>query len=864
MTRSLIYLVLILSLHTLLAKDRDRNASTTPAMTEKAISAGFNHTLIIQEGVVFAWGENIYGQLGDGSFSTTAAGVPVAGLDHIIAVSAGRRHSMALRADGKVFIWGDNTYGQLGAVGAGSAIPIQLSGVSDIIDIQAGDFHCMALKSDGTVITWGINNLGELGQGFFSPSAPPGSVVTSSGTGVLNGVTLISAGARHSLAIKDGRVLGWGDNYNTQLGRLPSSFTSRNRPIAVRKKIGFFPIPLTDIISLSAGETHTMATDVEGNLWTWGEGVFGQLGIGGPIDPLDPTTYRRQDAVNVASKVRTMAAGYSHSTFIGSKGELHFFGANFHGQFGVPLTTTRVLSDSTVSYDKSVALACGSDFTIILKSNGSLVGAGDNAHTQFGVHPGPPAISSFVPFFNKTDRIAQLVNQENSFILRADGTVWSFGHKDYLGFSASGHVSTPMQIPGLSDIIALGATNKNAFALTVDGKVYAWGENDSGVCGQGTTTSLYTTPILIAALNDIVYIDGTIQGFTSSDGSSACAIDVNGDLYAWGNNWKYALGDGTNTDRLTPVRSTLTSKDFSVSMSKGNTLVLNADNTVEVWGDWDTDGAVFTGLSYTPKKIINSTSRFKSISSTREIRMALTVDGKIELWGESDSNSPNFFKICKGASPYYEVAFPSRAYESPSSSTQIDNVKFLESGDYIGYFIKADGSTWSWGANSEGQLGIGYESSEEVSPVEVSCTAPGYSVSMYSAVSSEHHALANLSGREIQSWGPNTEGQVGNGYASGYPVLSCNTAMRITNPVLGIENSQVLIYPNPTSEILHVELSDEMMNGITELRLIDASGRSLYSQDDISSEMNLDVSRLDAGIYILEVGSVKRRILIKK
>lgn len=862
MNRSLLTLLTLLLLFPSWAKDRDRNANTTPALTEKAISAGFNHTLIIQEGLVFAWGENVYGQLGDGTMTPTGLGVPVAGLDHIIAVSAGRRHSLALRADGKVFAWGDNTYSQLGTVGIGSPSPVMVPGVTDIIDIQAGDFHSLALKSDGTVISWGTNALGELGRGFTSPSETPGNVVDVSGTGNLEGITLISAGARHSMAIKNGNVLAWGDNFNTQIGKSSSTFSSPT-PDFIMKGL-FFPIRLTDIIALSAGETHSMATDVAGNLWTWGEGVYGQLGIGGPIDPLNPATFRRRRASVVASQVRTMAAGYTHSTYIDSKGELHFFGANFHGQLGIPLTTTRIESPGTAGYNKSVALACGADFTVILKSDGSIVGAGDNAHEQIGPLV-TPSVPVFTSFFNKVDRLAQVANQQNSFVLKSDGTVWAFGHKDYVGFAATSHVATPTLIPGLKDIIALGGTNQNAFALTVDGQVYAWGENDSGVCGQGTTTSLYGSPTLITGLSDIVYVDGTLQGYTSGNGgSSACAIDVNGDLYSWGNNRKYTLGDGTNTTRLTPVRASLTSKDFSASMSKGNTFVLKANNSIWVWGNTSNDGAI--GSSYTPARSINSAAKFKSISTTREIRMALRVDGKIELWGDSGSQSPNFFKICQGSSPYYLIDYPSLAYENPTSSVLIENVKFIETGDPQGFFIKADGSTWSWGANNYGQLGHGYKSTEVITPLQVSCSVPGYGVSMYTAISSEHHALANISSRLIQSWGPNTEGQVGNGTISpsaSLPVLLCNAALRVTPESEPVIDAQALIYPNPVKETLHIKLPSELAEEELELRLIDTTGKIVLAQPVASSNIDLRVSQLKNGIYILKLGPIQRRILIR-
>lgn len=845
------------------AKDRSRNESTTPTMTEKAISAGFNHTLIIQESNVFAWGENTFGQLGDGTFGPTGIQVPVLNLDHIIAVSAGRRHSMALRADGAVFVWGDNTFGQLGTGGPASPVPVQVSGVSDIIDIQAGDFHCLALKSDGTVISWGANSNGELGQGTITATAGPGNVVDPTGTGNLSGITLISAGARHSLAILDGNVLAWGDNTNAQLGRFPAMANS-SLPLYIETGKFFSVRNLNNIISLSAGHTHSMAIDVEGQLWTWGEGVFGQLGIG-PVNPSDPATFRRRRAVNVASKVRTMAAGATHSIYVDSQGELHFFGSNFLGQLGIPPTATRVFNDSTVSFNRVAALACGSDFTILLRSDGTIMGSGDNAHEQLGAIPGPPFSAVFTTFFNKVDRIAQIANQANSFVLKSDGTVWSFGDKDYVGFTTSNHVTTATQIPTLSNIIAIGATNNTGMALEVDGNVWVWGKNTSGECGQGTTTSLYTTPTLITGLSDIIYLDGTIQG--SLYGSNACAIDVSGDLYAWGNNRKYVLGDGSNTDRLSPVRSTLTSKDFSVSMSDGNTFVLNADNTVELWGSKTSDGSTYTGTVLSTVRSLNTTEKIKTISTTRDLRMALVTNGTIVLWGKSGPNSPNFFRVCGGSSPYDEMEYPSIMNTSPTSFAPIQNVKSIESGDDVGFFICADGDTQGWGENQYGHLGRGYRSTEEYIPSSISCKASGYTTSMYSSISFEHHALANESTTRITSWGNNNYSQTSVPKDKKRPyVLGCSTAMRLAffeDPQEGINLS---IYPNPATTEINIHLGEDVEEDFW-YQLMDTSGRSISSGQGTNGQGNLKIDQLEPGIYFLKVQtkdlSDTRRVIIQ-
>ena len=833
----------------LTAKDRSRNESTTPTMTEKAISAGFNHTLVMQEGQVFAWGENTYGQLGDGTLSPTGIQVPALNLDHIIAVSAGRRHSMALRADGAVFVWGDNTYGQLGTGGPASSIPVQLTAVSDIIDIQAGDFHCLALKSDGTIISWGANTNGELGQGTISASAGPGNVINPTGSGNLSGITLISAGARHSLAILDGNVLAWGDNSNTQLGRF-SAMANSSIPIYIETGKFFSIKNLENIIALSAGETHSMATDVEGQLWTWGEGVYGQLGVG-PVDLSNPATYRKRRATKVASKVRTMAAGNTHSIYVDGTGELHFFGANFLGQLGISPIASRIFSDSTVNFDRVVALACGADFTILLRSDGSVMGAGDNAHEQLGPIPGPPSTPVFTNFFNKVDRIAQVANQSNSYVLKSDGTVWSFGHKDYVGFTTSTHVSTPTQIPGLNDIIALGAANKTVFVVDVSGQVRVWGNNSAGVCGLGTTTPSYTTPTLISSLSEIVYVEGSIQSNTNDHVS---AIQADGTLYMWGYNNSLELADGTLTTRRAPIISSSPGKVFATSLCSQNSFGLYANNTIQVWGSATFSGSSSSSMAPSP---INSSLKFKSISTSRGMKMGLTTTGIILIWGRT-SNSPNFFDITnKSSYPYPWELTPSLIFESTSSLSLVTNVKSIESSDDSGFYIKADGSVWAWGNNKSAELGRGYASSEESIPARVSCIESGFSEALYSSISVEHHVLGNKAGLEIESWGADMYGEVGLGTISGRPFYytGCNSALRINvikENVVKPTLTSLSIYPNPATSEINIHLGEGIEEGFG-YQLIDTSGRSLRTGRGTKGHSNIKIQDIQPGIYFLKI-----------
>lgn len=190
------------------------------------------HSLALKkDGTVWAWGVNARGELGDGQGGpiqmeqSSATPVRAVGLVKIVQIAAGYEHSLALQSDGTVWAWGWNIYGELGTSGSYQVAPVRISDFSGVVQISAGGFDSFALKSDGTVWAWGYNGNGELGDGTLESHTVPAQV---SG---LSGATQIAGGSNHSLALKsDGTVWAWGYNSSGQLG----DGTTANSPIPVR------------------------------------------------------------------------------------------------------------------------------------------------------------------------------------------------------------------------------------------------------------------------------------------------------------------------------------------------------------------------------------------------------------------------------------------------------------------------------------------------------------------------------------------------------------------------------------------------------------------------------------------------------
>ena len=178
-----------------------------------AIATGTQHSLILKnDGTVWAFGDNQFGQLGDGTTIQRLTPVQVSSLTGIIAIAGGGQHSLFLKNDGTVWACGNNQFGQLGNVSATST-PVKVNGLTNVIKIAAGYYHSLFLKNDGGVWGCGNNGSGQLGDGTTNGRSIPDKIVG------LTGITSIAAGEGNSLFSKnDGTFWACGDNWQGQLG----------------------------------------------------------------------------------------------------------------------------------------------------------------------------------------------------------------------------------------------------------------------------------------------------------------------------------------------------------------------------------------------------------------------------------------------------------------------------------------------------------------------------------------------------------------------------------------------------------------------------------------------------------------------
>ena len=362
------------------------------------ISGGGYHTLALRnDGTVWAWGSNTAGQLGNGTVCDPVAGtncqsdtpMPVVGLVGVKEIAAGFYYSLALKTDGSVWAWGDNSYGQLGdgipcpAITPIPPVPPLLCSINvpvpvkdstgsgtlgNIAHVAAGFYHSLAIDgkttssaADDTVWSWGWNSSGQLGNGTTTNSSLPVTV-----GGSLTGVTKVAGGNSHSLALKtDGTSVSWGSDYHGQLCNGSTTTVNQTSPVAITSETG-----LTDVAA-GGGGFHTLLLKSNGQVRACGGNSQGQLGDGTTTDSSSPVAVKAVGGVSNLTNIVAIASCGFHSLAIDGKGTagttddtVASWGDNGFGQLGNNSTTgsstpVTVKADATTSLTGATAISCG-------------------------------------------------------------------------------------------------------------------------------------------------------------------------------------------------------------------------------------------------------------------------------------------------------------------------------------------------------------------------------------------------------------------------------------------------------------------------------------------------------------------------
>jgi alpha-tubulin suppressor-like RCC1 family protein len=388
------------------------------------------------------------------------------------------------------------------------------------------------LPTVGIVETFGANSYGELGINSMTDAHTPAAV-----TGLPNGVAVIAAGARHSLAIlSDSSVVAWGRDTSGELG---INTTDPNNPALTTCNAG------GDVCSLTP--VHVTATSGSGQL----TGAIAVAAGAPACTNTIPCTSHAGHSMALLDDNSVVGWGHDNSGQVGDGVSLPVpTGTNVDVLHPVPVVNLGAGSTS--------AIAAGASFSLAAKTDGSVVAWGNNASGELGnggAVPGvdastPQAVVGLGPSVSNPV-IAVSAGDAFSVALKQDGSVWTWGNNasGELGNGTAGtDSSTPHQVKNLgpsttNPVIAISAGSAFAVALQKDGAVVAWGNNASGELGNGTTT------------DSITPVTAVSSGISEIATGSAHVLAKKGSTHTmlvWGHGASGQLGNNGTVDVLKP------------------------------------------------------------------------------------------------------------------------------------------------------------------------------------------------------------------------------------------------------------------------------------------------------------------------
>ncbi|MBS1970352.1 MAG: hypothetical protein JSU04_08585 [Bdellovibrionales bacterium] len=323
--------------------------------------------------------------------------------------------------------------------------------------------------------------------------------------------------------------------------------------------------------------------------------------------------------------------------------------------------------------------------------------------------------------------------------------MWGYGNDGATGLGISTNKSSPVQVGSLSTWDSVSAGSIHTMAIKTDGTLWTWGDNTNGQLGIGTVVGK-NSPVQIGTGNNwsMVCAAGV---WTTAEFSHTLAVKSDGTLWAWGDNSKGQLGDGTTVSKSSPIQIGTDTNWAYVNGTWGlNSFAIKTDGTLWSWGYNAAASAGMLGDG----TIVNKSSPIQvgALTNWSKINvgfghvLALKTDGTLWAWGLNSSG-----QLGNGL------------FAAKSSPIQIGvgtNWMTLGTAGYGSLALKTDGTLWSWGSNSYGELGLGDTNDRSV-PTQVG-------TSTWTALdSSLDQAMAIRSDGTLWAWGSNNKGQLGDG-----------------------------------------------------------------------------------------------------
>jgi alpha-tubulin suppressor-like RCC1 family protein len=639
--------------------------------------------------------------------------------------------------DDKTFAFGENSSNRLGFGHDKVVNEIQIVKElrdQQIIDFANGDCHCIARNSSGKVYCWGFNLWGLLGIGSQDESYHKPIL-----NQYLNNefVIDISCGAYHSLVLTNcGEVYAWGSNYCGEIG----NGCNDNQSIPIKVK-GFNN---EKVVMISCGYYHSMALTKYGNVYSWGDNRFGQLGIGNTVDSNEPKFIAVIDENKCNVFIEKISCGFAHSLLLSSDGNIYTFGLNESGELGNQKEENELSPQRIITETKFIDISSHWDkyISIALSQNGNYYIWGKYGEEiirkpKLKLTTKLTNFESFVDIYAKylkiTNKAIHFEDQNSVSILLRDkyANEFSHGNNKMSQIMEKFHVLNKLNFEFKQRVKILYffencdedfvVKGYNVLIVTKDDKTYAFGNNGCGILGFGHDKVVNEIQI-VEELCDKQIID-------FANGHFHCiARNSSGKVYCWGCNDSGELGIGSQDESFhKPKLNQYLNNEFVIDISCGfgHSLVLTNCGEVFAWGN-NYSGQIGNGCGI-------------------ESRLQLNV------WG----NYFNPGQIGNGCNKIQSIPIKVKGFNN-------ERVVMISCGWRHSMALTECGHVYSWGWNEFGQLGIGntVKSNEPKFVAVIDENECNVFIEKISC-GSDHSLLLSRDGY-IYAFGWNTSGELGN------------------------------------------------------------------------------------------------------
>lgn len=631
---------------------------------------------ITSAGVAYCWGDNTYGEVGNGSsipiFNTPTA---VSGGLTFSDIAVSSYTSCGLTTGKVAYCWGNNTTGQ---IGDGSTLPRNTptavsSGGVLFKGIALGNGHACGLTMLGAIRCWGANNLGQLGDGTGSTSYTPAAAVS-------NGPYIaVTAGLAHSCGLKNtGSTYCWGTNGNGELGDGSGSAQSLS-PVLV-------PGSSFSAVTSSSTSSTTCGLTATGVAYCWGLNTSGQIGDGSNTTRKTPVSVRTGETFSSIMPAATVTCALSSGN-----GKTRCWGDQAYGAFGNGSSSGNVYAPTPSAGGITFAsLSVGDGTGCGLDSSGKLWCWGNNSDCNFGndtchSHTAPFAIKSLQNF----SEVAAGVFHACGVTAAGAAYCWGYNTHGEVGDGSNTHKSAPTLVAGNLSLSTITAGRFHSCALTTSGAAYCWGQDNYGQLGNGSSSGSYNSPVAVSS-------GGIYFSRISAGANHTCALTSDGTAYCWGYNSMGQLGDGGTADSSTPVAVSGGLHFSTIDSGFTHTCGIATDGNTYCWGSntYGQLGNNSNSASSVPV-IVDGSHSFSSIASGNDFTCGTTSSGNAYCWGHNDNGQ---LGDASNADHNVPTAVSGGVLFNSISTSLISNITCGISTDAKGY---------CWGNVSSYQLGDG-------------------------------------------------------------------------------------------------------------------------------------------------------------